>query len=296
MNVPWKELESKKFPSPLLKFVDNYKNNKTLGEQHYVGLNKRDLALKEKEEKAKELVKNTIFTEDDPDNDLYDNFCEFVKMKVNLLEEEIAYEEIGDYQGSTYPENNMLNKKQTTPSQGSATSSQTGESNQSNDKEPDYEQDEKQSNVEVEYHTLKDHDKTNKNIKPFVNSIPDNNMPDESEAIIQEILGEDCDISVKLSVANGKPENLKYQSKPSGHNRSSKGAQFNEKEVPLLTQQERMELESVVDNIDVRTEAEAFVLTPERPKKAAKHQGIMVPATRQIKHKAPVCKLNTSKQ
>lgn len=122
VNVPWKQLESKQFPSPLDKFVDNYKGKKTLGEQHYIGINKRDIGLKEKEDKAKLLVKNAINKDGDPDNDLFDHFCEFTKMNVNIMEEEITYEELGDYQGSTYPDN-VLNKNQTTPSQGNKTRS-----------------------------------------------------------------------------------------------------------------------------------------------------------------------------
>ena len=74
MNVPWKMIENRSFQSPLMKFVTRYTNNKTLGEHHYIGLNKRDLGLREKEEKAKEVVKNSIFKDNDPDNELYDNF------------------------------------------------------------------------------------------------------------------------------------------------------------------------------------------------------------------------------
>lgn len=94
------------------------KANKSLGEQHFIGVRKRDEALREKEEKAIELVKNSIVGDDDNKAHLYDNFGEFVKMDVNIIDEEITYEEIDDYQGSTYPENNMIHKVQSTPSQG----------------------------------------------------------------------------------------------------------------------------------------------------------------------------------
>lgn len=272
VNVPWKQLEQKSFPSPLSKFVDNYKGNKTLGEQHYIGLNKRDLALKEKEDKSKELVQNAINKENDPDNDLFDHFNEFVKMNVNLLEEEIAYEELPDDQGSTYPDNNVFNKKQTTPSQGNVTNS----TNRNGDNI------ENQEGIEVEYQSIKEYDKTNKNAKNYVDSIPENNMYNESEAIIQEILGDDCDKSVKLSVIMD--QNTKFSKKESLQ-RCSKVKQIQkEKEIPLLTNDERMEYESVT--IQSAVDNTEFIMTPMRPKKT-RENGIQIPATKQMKPKGP---------
>mmetsp|Transcript_806 Transcript_806/g.760 ORF Transcript_806/g.760 Transcript_806/m.760 type:complete len:88 (+) Transcript_806:198-461(+) len=46
-------------------------------------------------------------------------------MIVNILEEEITYEQLGDEQGSTYPDNNVLNKMQSTPAKESDFSSQS---------------------------------------------------------------------------------------------------------------------------------------------------------------------------
>lgn len=45
-------------------------------------------------------------------------------MNTNFMEEEITYQDLGDDQGSTYPENNLFNKKQTTPSQGHCSNSE----------------------------------------------------------------------------------------------------------------------------------------------------------------------------
>lgn len=37
-----------------------FNNSKVKGEQHYIGMNKRDVGLKEKEDLAKENIKNRI--------------------------------------------------------------------------------------------------------------------------------------------------------------------------------------------------------------------------------------------
>lgn len=35
VNIPWSDFEKRTFPSPLMKFVDNYKSKKGFQEQHY---------------------------------------------------------------------------------------------------------------------------------------------------------------------------------------------------------------------------------------------------------------------
>lgn len=81
--------------------------------------------MKEKEVKAQDLFKNVILNDHDPHNKLFGSFNEFPKMIVNILEEEITYEQLGDEQGSTYPDNNVLNKMQSTPAKESDFSSQS---------------------------------------------------------------------------------------------------------------------------------------------------------------------------
>jgi len=288
INVPWRQLENRTFQSPLSQFVSRYSNNKTLGEQHYVGLNKRDLALKEKEEKAKEVVKNSIFKENDPGNELYDNFCEFAKMNVSLLEEEISYQNMGDDQGSTYPDNNLFNKKQTTPSQG-----RNSESNPSPTKDfnPNFEtinpdQDEKRSQVLAEMPSIKEFNRTNKNVCTIKKSKQGkNNKLDDSEIIIEEILNNEYEVSLKYSPIK-KVSKCKFNLP---EERTSNKVEFKENEIPLLTNNERMELESLSDQFEMLTDQSAFILTPKpvRPR----DKGILIPATKQIKQKNPAGKV-----
>jgi hypothetical protein len=61
-NIPWMELQDQTFESPIKRFVDNFEFNKVVMHDHFsVVMNKRDKALKEKEDKASEIVKNSIY-------------------------------------------------------------------------------------------------------------------------------------------------------------------------------------------------------------------------------------------
>jgi len=178
-NIPWKQIENKSFESPLDKFVENYKNQKVKGEQHYIGLNKRDIALKEKEDKAKELCKNEI------DVELCENFWEFKRMNVHLTEEEITYEEINDYQGSTHPDKNYFNKNMSTPSLGILSSNKGNE--------------DKNSQQVNEYKTMKEYVNTNKIAGNCRNSHKSDNY--DSIAIMNEIINND-DINICIQNDN----------------------------------------------------------------------------------------------
>lgn len=269
MNIPWKQIEKKDFESPLSKFVDNYKNFKSLGEQHYIGLNKRDVGLKEKEDKAREIMQISI-NEHDPDKELCENFGEFARINVEIIEEEITYEQINSYQGSTYPEQNYFNKKQTTPSIGNPTGSRTSR-----------DQDEKQN---AEYKTLKDFEKTNKNMRINESKHSKKTDNNDSIAIIKEIIkNEDLSIDDNNIVrkSNSKTQVTIKGYKPS---RSSKPSNYKENEIPLFTEDERLRYDSIAVPSDIETERSAFILTPNKVKKM-RDNVIFIPATKAIKAK-----------
>lgn len=69
-NIPWDEIESRTFASPLMKFVENYTKTNNKGEQFYITLNKRDLALREKENEAKKTILTSFINDKDPNNEL----------------------------------------------------------------------------------------------------------------------------------------------------------------------------------------------------------------------------------
>ena len=83
--------------------------NKGLGEQHYLGINKRDQELMEKENKARELMKSVIINESGPNNGLSKSFSEFFKMNVKIA----VYEQSVDDLPSIFNNNNISDKKQT---------------------------------------------------------------------------------------------------------------------------------------------------------------------------------------
>ena len=166
--------------------------NKGLGEQHYIGISKRDQALKEKEDKAKDLLKTAIINENDPDNHLFEHFNEFIKMDVKITEEEIAFVQLEDDQGSTFPENNLPEKNQSTPHKESDPSSQSNKENDSVDNNTDGECKENgESKLEIEYKTIQTGPDQQNNATPKAPSYKGNFHPNESEAIIQEILDND---------------------------------------------------------------------------------------------------------
>jgi serine/threonine protein kinase len=269
MNIPWKQIEKKNFNSPLSKFVDNYKNHKSLGEQHYIGLNKRDVGLKEKEDKAKEILKISI-SETDPDKELWDKFGEFTRINVEIIEEEITYEQINSYQGSTYPEPNYFNKKQTTPSIGNPTGSVTS----------NY-QDEK---LEGEYKTQKEFEKTNKNMRFKESKHSRKTGINDSVAIIEEIIKDEV-VSID-DINNGRKTTSKPKVTINGYrpSRTSKPTNYKENEVPLFTKQEREKYDSIYIPSDLESEQSVFVLTPSKSKKV-RENAIFIPATRKIKPK-----------
>jgi len=282
---------NKSYPSPIVRFVENYSNKKSLGEQHFIGVSKRDEALKEKEVKAAEIVKNAIYGENDPKNELYDNFGEFSRMSVNLIEEEILYEELEDYQGSTYPEHNVINKKQSTPSQGNKdTDTEESDGEGEGEDESDGKDDDPAVNSNVNDKLVELQQKSiskqqNLNIEKQESSILkkfDNEVIDDSMLIISEIMKEDSVRIQQKSVKNGNKIPLKEtnltknkfnQSKGSTKGDNSGQILFHEKEVPLLTKEEREEYESILDTYDYNDkEGDTFVLTPIKNKnKLIKH-------------------------
>ena len=64
---------------------------------------------------------------------------------------------------------------------------------------------------------------------------------------------------------------------------------FKENEIPLLSEHERMELESLSDQFEMLTDKSAFILTPKPVK--PRDKGILIPATRKIKQKNPAGKV-----
>lgn len=260
--------------------------NKNLGEQHYAGIIKRDQGLKEKEDKAAELLKTAIVNENDPENNLFDHFNEFLKMDVKITEEEITFVQLGDDQGSTYPDNNLPEKNQSTPNKQSDTSSQGNKENDSVDNKSDDEcKENMDSKIEIEYKTIQTIPEQQNKSEPKEVPINDNFLPNESEAIIQEILDNDCNLTIRSSAALQNTHVVNTAKKV-----------IDEKEVPLLSHTERLEVGSIRDNYEKQSEIEeSFVLTP-RKSQVPKQAKNVIPETRKIKHKPPTNNLPKEKK
>ena len=298
VNIPWNEFINKSFKSPIMHFVDYYKNKQSLGEQHFLGVRKRDEGLKEKEDKAIDIVKNSINDENDPKNELYDNFGEFSRMNVTLIEEEIMYENMDDYEGSTYPEHNLIDKQQSTPSVGTKESQFTS---QDQDKESAKSKNNENQNPEIESDVNAGFSMSRKYAKAEVGqsdmaSLQQQKQHEEGDgggqvedsiALMQQIIEEGTEIikrdsAPKSKILGTKNSNLSKsiksrkgaktamaKSKPivstKGKNASKpvKNYDFGENEIPLLSKDECDELESVQDHYDYNDcESGTFVLTP----------------------------------
>lgn len=183
-------------------------------------------------------------------------------MNVNLSEEEITYEQVEDYQGSTYPEQNYFVKKQTTPSVGNP--SHSSNYNIENDENV---------RLEGEYKTQKEYEKTNKNVNHCINSKKSGNK--DSFAIIDSILNDE-DIEVNGVESLEKKNNSK----------KSKNILIKENEIPLFSEEERYKYDSVAMISEVETEKSAFILTPSK-KTRQRDNAINIPKTRKIKSKHP---------
>ena len=152
--------------------------NKGLGEQHYLGINKRDQELMEKENKARELMKSVIINESGPNNGLSKSFSEFFKMNVKIA----VYEQSVDDLPSIFNNNNISDKKQSTSREVSERRSEV--KNQENLSADDMFAD-KQNKIML--NTMKVQAKENKR-QSIVNSASDNDkkFQDETIAIVNE--------------------------------------------------------------------------------------------------------------
>ena len=226
--------------------------NKGLGEQHYIGVNKRDQELREKEDKARELMKSVIINESDPNNGLSKSFSEFFKMNVKIAEQIAVYEQSVDDLPSIFNDNNLPDKKQSTPREVSEWRSEA--QNQENLSADDMFADKQNKTM---LNTMKVQAKENKR-QSIVNSTSDNDKKFQDETIA--IVNENYDNSKEaLKISTNKL-----------HRQESKETQFwktinSEREVPLLTKQERLEIGSVLDHYECEIENEnTFVLTPRK--------------------------------
>ena len=233
------------------------------------------MALKEKEDKAKELVKSVIITENDPNNEFYENFNEFLKMNINIIEEELVCEQTIDDQTSTHYDRNLPDKKQSTPREVS-------------EKSLDFNDQENQSVEElfidkqtpIILNTMKIA-KRDKNWHSNKDSESDENKnQNDTIAVMKEIVNIQAEDNTKASLDN--------KNNSTNTNLNSSNTTDKEKEVPLFTDQERIEIGSILSHYERETELEDTFSIPLKHQNLAKNPiRNIIPVTKEIKSKQP---------
>ena len=186
-------------------------------------------------------------------------------MKVNLIEEEILYEELDDYQGSTYPERNLINKQQSTPSQGNPETCTLGSKNNDSEENDLPEVNSKAKNDIEQFNLSPSLEKPKKKIKR--ETLEQQNMNtqlDDSIAIMKEVINEGTNLFGDQDTRNKNMDNKIIKSKTKKDLiGKSKNKDLIENEIPLLTKRERDEIESIQDIYDQNdAPSGTFVMTP----------------------------------